>query len=324
MEVHEFAPAFLPLEQRTAREGMGRFAGGIAANAVLLLALVLGKSMDSAAPLRLSSTRILLVAPAVVAAPLQELPQPRMIAGRAKPRKANLDPLDRAKAPISGAPMAEAPLLRASTATPLAASFPMPAAALALPPPKPVIGSFSEAPIQVSSKNPEQPAKIVAEVGGFSSASISGGKRGVAKGIVAQVSDSGFGSLESRGAKPRASLSTVAAGGFDSSITMPSSARKNVTNSTEGHTKTVEILGKTRPIYTEEARRLRIEGEVLLRILFGADGKLKVQSILSGLGHGLDENAALSAAQIQFRPATQNGQAVDQTAIIRVRFQLAE
>ena len=97
-----------------------------------------------------------------------------------------------------------------------------------------------------------------------------------------------------------------------------------MTQSVEANTKAVEILGKTRPMYTEAARRLRIEGEVLLRILFGADGKLKVQSIMSGLGHGLDENAALSAAQIQFRPATQNGQAVDQTAIIRVRFQLAE
>lgn len=328
MEVDEFAPAFLTLEQRTAREGMGRFAGGIAANAILLLALVVGKSMDSAAPLRLSSTRILLVAPSVLAGPLPELPQARMIAARAKPRKANLDLLDRAKAPISEAPMAEAPLLRASTATPLAASFPMPTVALALPPPKPVIGSFSEAPVPVSTKNPEQTAKIVAEVGGFSNASGISAKRGATTGVLAQVSDSGFGSLESRGPKPRASLASVTegvtAGGFDSSIAAPYSARKSVTKSVEANTKAVEILGKTRPMYTEAARRLRIEGEVLLRILFGADGKLKVQSIMSGLGHGLDENAALSAAQIQFRPATQNGQAVDQTAIIRVRFQLAE
>lgn len=94
--------------------------------------------------------------------------------------------------------------------------------------------------------------------------------------------------------------------------------------SAEFNTKAVEILGKPRPLYTEEARRLRIEGAVLLRILFGADGRLRVQSIVRGLGHGLDENAALAASQIQFRPATQNGQAIDQSAVIRVQFQLAE
>ena len=52
-----------------------------------------------------------------------------------------------------------------------------------------------------------------------------------------------------------------------------------------------------------------VRGDAALRVLFG-----------DWIVMGLD---ALAAAQIQFRPATQNGLAVDQTAVIRVRFQLA-
>ena len=88
-------------------------------------------------------------------------------------------------------------------------------------------------------------------------------------------------------------------------------------------TAAVEILSKPRPLYTEEARRLRIEGEVLLEVLFTATGTAQVQRILRGLGHGLDESAATSATQIQFRPAQRAGQPVDQTATVHITFQLA-
>lgn len=340
MLVHEFAPTFLPLEERRAQEGMGSFAGGIIANAILLLVLIFGKSTESATPLQRSATRILLVAPNVVTPELvtpkaltkraltdalPKLLERQMIAARAKPRKATFELPEQVKSPHSVAPMVEAPLLRAATAIPLATSLPLPVAAPILAPPKPVIGSFSEASAQVSSKKLEQSTKLVAEVGGFSSASESRTKRGAATGVPAQVSDSGFGALkaEARGATQRGSSGVVSAG-FDTSTLAPLRERKSVNAAVDINMKAVEILGKPRPLYTEEARRLRIEGEVLLRILFGADGKLKVQAVISGLGHGLDESAVLSATQIQFRPATQNGQAVDQTATVRVRFQLAE
>src|SRR2546429_2735180 len=52
------------------------------------------------------------------------------------------------------------------------------------------------------------------------------------------------------------------------------------------------------PAYTEEARRLRIEGEVVLEVVFGASGKLHVVRVVRGLGHGLDENAVRAAEQI--------------------------
>ncbi len=85
----------------------------------------------------------------------------------------------------------------------------------------------------------------------------------------------------------------------------------------------VEILAKPNPVYSEEARQLKLEGEVLLEVLFTAAGHLQVQRIVRGLGHGLDEAAVNAANKIRFKPATRNGQPVDNTAVVHVVFQLA-
>lgn len=85
----------------------------------------------------------------------------------------------------------------------------------------------------------------------------------------------------------------------------------------------VEILSKPRPMYTEEARRLQIEGEVLLQVLFAANGEVRVLQVVRGLGHGLDESARQAAANIRFRPALRDGSPVDTTAIVHIVFELA-
>ena len=83
------------------------------------------------------------------------------------------------------------------------------------------------------------------------------------------------------------------------------------------------ILEKPRPAYTEEARRLQIEGEVQLEILFGASGEIQILRVVRGLGHGLDENAAQAARTIRFLPARRDGRPVDSTATVHIIFQLA-
>jgi hypothetical protein len=57
--------------------------------------------------------------------------------------------------------------------------------------------------------------------------------------------------------------------------------------------------------------------------MFGANGELKVNRVVRGLGHGLDEAAVTAANRIKFKPAQRNGSAVDSTAIVHVMFQLA-
>jgi TonB family protein len=85
----------------------------------------------------------------------------------------------------------------------------------------------------------------------------------------------------------------------------------------------LEIVSKPSPQYTSEARQLKIEGNVILRVTFTAGGQVVVQSLVHGLGHGLDEEARRVAQQIRFHPATRNGQAVDMTTNITITFQLA-
>jgi|SRR5580658_1504769 TonB family protein len=88
-------------------------------------------------------------------------------------------------------------------------------------------------------------------------------------------------------------------------------------------TTSVEITYKPNPVYTEEARNLKLEGEVLLEVEFAANGQLHVNRVVRGLGHGLDEAAIAAANKMRFKPAARNGQAMDSTAIVHVVFQLA-
>jgi TonB family protein len=85
----------------------------------------------------------------------------------------------------------------------------------------------------------------------------------------------------------------------------------------------IVVLSKPKPAYTVEARQLRIEGDVRLEVRFTASGRVEVLQILSGLGHGLDEQARAVAQAIQFKPATKDGRPVDQVTVIRITFQLA-
>jgi len=85
----------------------------------------------------------------------------------------------------------------------------------------------------------------------------------------------------------------------------------------------VEITYKPNPVYTDEARNLKLEGEVLLEVDFAANGQLHVTRVVRGLGHGLDEAAVAAANKMRFKPAARSGLAIDSTAIVHVVFQLA-
>jgi len=85
----------------------------------------------------------------------------------------------------------------------------------------------------------------------------------------------------------------------------------------------LEVISKPSVQYTAEARQLKVQGDVVLRVTFTAAGQVIVNSIVRGLGHGLDEEARRVASQIRFHPATRNGQAIDLTTNITITFQLA-
>jgi len=125
---------------------------------------------------------------------------------------------------------------------------------------------------------------------------------------------------ESRGGGGRAVQPIASAGFAPQEIARPA---KPAQAETAAATTPVEIVSKPNPVYTEEARQLKLEGEVLLEVLFSADRQLHVNRVVRGLGHGLDEAAIAAASKIQFKPASRNGSPVDSTAIVHVIFQLA-
>ena len=85
----------------------------------------------------------------------------------------------------------------------------------------------------------------------------------------------------------------------------------------------LEVISKPPVQYTSEARQLKVQGDVVLRVTFLANGQVVVQGVVRGLGHGLDEEARRVAQLIRFRPATRDGRPVDLTTTITISFQLA-
>jgi len=91
----------------------------------------------------------------------------------------------------------------------------------------------------------------------------------------------------------------------------------------QARTTPLVLLSKPNPGYTEEARRLKIEGDVTLQVRFTASGQVEVLRVVSGLGYGLDQLAQNAARHITFKPATRDGHPVDEVTVIHVTFQLA-
>jgi TonB family protein len=77
------------------------------------------------------------------------------------------------------------------------------------------------------------------------------------------------------------------------------------------------------PVYTAEAHSAGVQGEVILRVRFAANGRVEILSVIQPLGHGLVESAENAVRQYRFMPAMRNGRPVDQTTTVHVRFQLA-
>jgi TonB family protein len=115
---------------------------------------------------------------------------------------------------------------------------------------------------------------------------------------------------------------SVKRGGFGSGEAVAAQPRQR-TRPVEKPDTPVAIVSKPKPVYTEQARELRIEGEVVLEVTFPASGRLRVLRVLGGLGYGLDEAAIEAAEKIEFEPARRGGRPVDHTATLRVVVQLA-
>jgi len=82
------------------------------------------------------------------------------------------------------------------------------------------------------------------------------------------------------------------------------------------------IRYKPNPAYSAEGRERKIQGDVVLEVIFLASGQIKVTRVVSGLDFGMDDEAIHAAQRIRFTPAMLHGKPVDFPARIRIEFRL--
>jgi TonB family protein len=293
-------PLFQLIEPR--RLSVRSLAGGLAVQAVLLTAALVWP-LFSIQPIALKRYDVMMVTPVLSTPPEKPIVKREPLVMPQLPRRAPV---------VAQLPLADELRL------PEIKSRPAPLIAEARP--------FE--PIAIGTNPSGRPRGVVAG-SGFESASGAGGggadragarsKAAVAGAGFDGASGTGGGGADRTGARPRVA---VVGGGFEAvafGSPSPQPARREVKPAESP----VEIINKPRPEYTEEARRMKIEGEVALRVLFSSSGKVRVMNLIQGLGYGLDENAIRAAQEIQFKPASWDGQPVDSTAIVRIAFLLA-
>lgn len=82
------------------------------------------------------------------------------------------------------------------------------------------------------------------------------------------------------------------------------------------------LLREVKAIYTEEARRRGLTGDVLLEIVIKRDGSVGDVSVVRGLGAGLEQRAIEAVRQWRFDPARRQGAPVDVIVEVAVEFTL--
>jgi TonB family protein len=186
-------------------------------------------------------------------------------------------------------------------------------------------GGFGD-PNGVPAKTTQTQAVNIAQAGGFDLPTGPGYGNGTggAKGARGVVASTGFGGgVAVPDTRTSSSRGTVHDSGFgNADVPAPTTVQARTVAPTPTMTP-AEILSKPVPVYTEEARTKKIEGEVLLEVVFEATGKIHVLRVVRGLGHGLDDSAVKAAEQIHFKPALKDGQPSDSTALVHIIFQLA-
>ena len=81
-----------------------------------------------------------------------------------------------------------------------------------------------------------------------------------------------------------------------------------------------QLIERPKPSYTDSARQNNVQGKVVLRVVLSANGSVGSISAVSGLSHGLTEQAIAAARRIKFVPATKDGRQVSVSVTVEYNF----
>src|SRR5215472_14373689 len=83
-----------------------------------------------------------------------------------------------------------------------------------------------------------------------------------------------------------------------------------------------KLIQQHEAVYSEEARRARLQGVVGLDVVVGEDGRAQSIHVRQSLGLGLDENALAAVARWRFEPAMRDGRPVAMECGVEVVYRL--
>jgi periplasmic protein TonB len=83
-----------------------------------------------------------------------------------------------------------------------------------------------------------------------------------------------------------------------------------------------KLISKVEPEYSEEARKAKFQGVVVLQIVVDAKGNAVNPRVMKSLGLGLDEKAMEAVKQWKFTPGYKDGKPVPVAATVEVNFRL--
>ncbi len=82
------------------------------------------------------------------------------------------------------------------------------------------------------------------------------------------------------------------------------------------------LISEVEPEFSEEARKAKLSGNVVVYLVVDADGKPSHVRVVRGIGMGLDQKAVDAVRQYKFKPAMKDGKPVAVDMFIEVNFQI--
>ena len=98
--------------------------------------------------------------------------------------------------------------------------------------------------------------------------------------------------------------------------------RPGASSAMRGNASRPELIYKVEPEFSEEARKAKYQGVVVLTIEVDTSGQVRNPRVIQHLGLGLDERAIDAVSKWRFQPGRQDGKAVPTEALVQVTFQL--
>jgi TonB family protein len=106
-------------------------------------------------------------------------------------------------------------------------------------------------------------------------------------------------------------------------VQQPATGNNEIFQVAEGGITAPRIISRVEPTYTEEARRAKVGGTVILFVEITSSGIVENVVVLGGLEKGLDESAVRAIKQWKFSPATKDGRPVAVIMTVEMNFSLA-